>query len=70
MNNEALATLREGISVLPARALGMPFFIQEAGAYESGEGFILQAGESFCGLNLGDAGELYVFAGRSFWQCH
>ena len=68
--SEALETLREGLGALSARALGMPFFIQEAGGYESGEGFILQADGWFTELNLGDAGDVYVFAGGAFWQCH
>lgn len=63
---KALKMLREGLDALPARALGMPTFIQES--EETSSGFVLQADEWFSGLNLGDSGELYVFEHRSFWQ--
>lgn len=68
--SEALETLRDGIAVLEARALGAPFLIQDAWACESSEGFVLEAGESFTGLNLGDVGALYVFEREAFWQSH
>lgn len=66
--SEALGTLRDGLGVLPGRVLGAPWFIQEADA--TGDTFILQADEHLTTLNLGDAGELYVFEDGAFWQCH
>lgn len=50
------------------RVLGSPIWLQaEEGA---GGAFLMQFDESFCSMNLGDCGVMYVFSGTAFWQCH
>lgn len=64
---DPLRVLRQLLRQSPARALGYPFYIQED---QGGGGFVLEAGEAFVDLNLGDSGKLYVFTSEAFWQCH
>lgn len=33
-------------------------------------GFLMQFGEAFADVNLGDSGEMYVYGGDAFWQCY
>ena len=33
-------------------------------------GFLMQFGESFVPMNLGDSGVMYVYRDAAFWQCH
>lgn len=49
-----------------AYAGGRPIWIQ--GAEHDGR-FLLQFSDGFLGVNLGDAGIMYVFADQQFWQC-
>jgi len=69
--SEPLAGLRRLLREAPGRALGRPFFLQqEAGAGDE-RGFVLQAGGGLLqGVNLGDAGVLYLYEGEAFWECH
>ena len=52
-----------------ARVGGEALWLQ--GDDEAGGGaFVMQFDESFCSMNLGDAGIMYVFDDDAFWQCH
>lgn len=65
-----LESLRARIAEAEARVLGRPFFIQQSPSAGDEDGFVLEAGEYFTGLNLGDSGRLYVYTREAFWECH
>lgn len=61
--------LRRALSASSGRVLGEPLWLQgddEGG----GSTFLMQFDESFCSMNLGDAGIMYVFDDDAFWQSH
>ena len=49
------------------RALGVPFLLQQD-APEAAPGFVLEAKAETLGLNLGDAGKLFMFVDHAFWE--
>lgn len=49
------------------RALGVPFFLQQD-TPEAAPGFVLEAKAETLGLNLGDAGKLFMFVDHAFWE--
>lgn len=61
-----LDELRQLVFNRPGWVLGRPIYIQED---EDEDGFLLQLASHIGGLNLGDAGSLYVFEGGCFMQC-
>lgn len=64
-----LAALRNLVRGAPARALGRPFFLQTEPSAGDAEGFVLQAGDRFMDINLGDGGELFLYGNDAFWEC-
>lgn len=60
--------LRKSLYQAHGRVLGQPLWLQSD---EGGIGeFVMQFDESFCQMNLGDMGVMYVFSDDAFWQCH
>jgi hypothetical protein len=59
--------LRQQIYQCHGRVLGEPLWLQDE---QDGGDFLMQFDESFCSMNLGDAGIMYVFEDAAFWQCH
>lgn len=60
--------LRDELYRCSARVGGGPLWLQDD---EGGDaGFVMQFDESFCSMNLGDSGIMYVYADDAFWQCH
>lgn len=49
------------------RALGVPFFLQQD-VPDAAPGFVLEAKAETLGLNLGDAGKLFMFVDDAFWE--
>jgi antitoxin component YwqK of YwqJK toxin-antitoxin module len=66
-SDAALRGLRSMIYQASARVLGPEIWLQEG---EGEDGFLMQFDESFCPMNLGDAGIMYVYRDTAFWQCH
>ena len=62
-----ITALRDKIFNLPAYVGGAPIWLQSE---EHSGFFIMQFSEAFVDINLGDAGEMYVFADTAFWQCY
>ena len=58
--------LYEELGRANCRAGGLPLWIQ--GEDHVGD-FLLQFDDGFVDVNLGDAGVMYVFTDRQFWQC-
>jgi antitoxin component YwqK of YwqJK toxin-antitoxin module len=59
--------MRKEIWRAGARVLGEPIWLQSD---EYWGDFLMQFDESFCHMNLGDSGVMYVFADTAFWQCY
>lgn len=60
--------LRRWLAALDARGLGRPFFLQQSPFSGDDAGFVLQANESFTGLNLGDSGRLFWYLDHAYWE--
>ena len=62
-----VTAMRDKVFNLPAYVGGSPIWLQSA---EYTGFFIMQFSEAFVDINLGDSGEMYVFADTAFWQCY
>lgn len=69
---EEIRKIKNFVFNLPGYAGGIPITIQEPDAFNtfSYGPFIMQINERLVNVNLGDSGNMYLFAGGSYWDCY